>query len=549
MSESDSAPPPPFEPDPARDTIRLEGGSPSSPRGRAPLAAVAVGAVMALLVGGGAYAFYRVDPMHLFRAGPQAAEAIPADALAYAAVDLDPAAAQKIDALRFLNHFPAFQDAADIKDERDDIRKTILTDAIDSLDCAGVSYDDTIEPWLGSKFGFAAMPPQHGSEPEPLVAVEVTDRDEARAGIEALAACAEDSGESADDFGYAFTGDYALIASSQRLADQYASDAADSPLADDGDFQADMDAVGDTGVASAWIDVAALLDLTPEAMLDPDLGVPGDEQGVIDLIKARYSRAAVTLRFAGDHVDVVSAVHSDDPIDVDHGDNEIVGLPDSTVFAVSMAGGGDAVAASWDDTLRAARAVDAQIDDQLKRFERQTGFDLPADLETLLGDNILFAVDRDGLTPSALSTAGPGSVNAGARFTGDKARLTALYGKITRLMSDMAGAPMPFSKADFDRGLAVATNDSYAQTLADLDGDLGDSRNFQSVVDDAADQEVVLFVNWDLVEDEIIDTMGTVGGDGAREAIANIRPLRAIGIAADTHGAYTVSHLVVSVDD
>src|SRR3954447_24351467 len=138
----------PFDPDPAHDTIRLDGtDSGRSGRGRAPVAAVAIGTALALVVGGGAFAFYRIDPMHLFRAGPQAAEAVPADALAYAAVDLDPSAEQKINALRFLDHFPGFKDVADIKDERDDIRKTILTDAVASLDCDGVSYDATIEPW------------------------------------------------------------------------------------------------------------------------------------------------------------------------------------------------------------------------------------------------------------------------------------------------------------------------------------------------------------------------------------------------------------------
>jgi hypothetical protein len=535
------------QPEPAYETISLDRPSRSSARGRGPLAAVAAGTAMAVLVGGGAYAFYRIDPLHLFRAGPQAAEAIPADALAYAAVDLDPSAAQKVNALRFLNHFPGFQDVADIKDERDDIRKTILTDAIDSLGCDGVSYDDTVEPWLGNKFGFAAMPPAAGSDPEPLAAIEVKDRDDARAGIDTLVDCAKESGDSTDDFGYAFAGDYVLIASSQNLADQYAADAADSSLADDGDFQDDMDAVGDPGVASAWIDIAGLIDLVPDAVFDSGVGGSADEQGLIDLIKSKYSRAAVTMRFSSDHVDIVSAVHSDDPIDIDHGDNEVVDLPDSTVLAISLAGGGDAVAKSWDDTVQAARTVDAQIDDQLKQFESQTGFSLPADLETLLGDNLLFAVDREGLDSSTLMANGPEDFNAGARFTGDKERLDALYDKITGLMSDVAGEQIPFSKADFDRGLAIASNDSYAQTLADLDGNLGDSQNFQSVIDDAADQDVVMFFNWDLVEDEIVQSIGQLGAGGS-EVVDNIRPLRAFGITADTQGDYTVSHLVVSVD-
>jgi hypothetical protein len=550
---SDTAPPPgqpPFGPDPADDTIAIDGPAPRA-KGRGPLAAVGIGTAMALIVGGGAYAFYQIDPLHFFRAGPQAAQAVPADALAYAAVDLDPAATQKINALRFLNHFPGFQSVADISDERDDIRKSILTDAIDSLDCPGVSYDDTVEPWLGNKFGFAAMPSADGGDPEPLVVIETTDTAKAGDAFDTLDACAKDTGSS-DDFGYAFSGDYAVLASSQQLAAKYAAEADHESLADNADFKADMSALGDLGVATAWVDIAGLLDAYGSNIFESGLSDPAaDPSEVLDLIKAQAQRAAATFRFSSDHADIVTAVRGDFP-QSDFGDNQIVNLPDSTVFAMSMSGGGDALAASWDDIMAAQRQLNAHVDQQIAMFERQTGLNVPDDLETLLGDNLLLAVDQDGLSPATFTGGDPTQFNAGIRFTGDGPKLHDLYNRVVGLLEDSVGAQLPFSKQDFDDGLAIATNDSYAGKLAELDGTLGDSENFQSVVDDAASKQFVLFFNWDLVEDEILNALPdgylTPEADADTGIAANLRPLRAFGVSGGIDGDYSVSTLTVSVD-
>jgi hypothetical protein len=547
---SDNAPPPqpPYEPDPAHDTIHVGSPQPSvGSKGRGPIVAVGIGAAMALIIGGGAFAFYQLDPLHFFRGSPQAAEAVPAGALAYAAVDLDPSATQKINALRFLNHFPGFKDVTDVENERDDIRKSILTDAIDSLNCEGVSYDKTIEPWLGNKFGFAAMPSEDGGDPEPLVVIETTDTGLASDAFDALDACAKTSGSS-DDYGYAFTGDYALVASSQRLADKYADDAEGGSLADDGDFQTDMDALGDLGVATAWVDIAGLIDAYGDTMFDTGVVDPAsDPTAAIDLLKAQAQRAAATFRFSSDHADVVTAVRGQFP-QPDFGDNEIVSLPDSTVFAMSVSGGGDALAASWDDIMAAQRKLNANVDEQITTFERQTGLNVPDDLETLLGDNLLFAVDQDGLSAATFNSNDPSQLNAGVRFTGDGPKLHDLYDRIVGLLADSVGADLPFSKQDFDNGLAIATNDSYASKLADLDGNLGDSQNFQSVVDDAASKQFVLFFNWDLVENEILQSLGSSGDPSMQKVADNLKPLRAFGASGGLEGDYTVSTLTVSVD-
>ena len=287
----------------------------------------------------------------------------------------------------------------------------------------------------------------------------------------------------------------------------------------------------------------------PKELLDSgDVGSTADAQGLIDLIKSKYSRAAVTLRFSDDHVDVVSAVQGDDALDIDHGDNEVVDLPDSTVFAMSMAGGGDAVARSWDDTLKAARAVDAQIDDQLSQFERQTGFDLPTDLETLLGDNILFAVDRDGLSPAAISSGGPGSINAGARFTGDKAKLDALYDKITgaddgpgrREDPVLEGRLRPRARRRHQRLVRADARRSRRRPRRLAELPVRHRRRRRSRRRD------VLRLGPGRRRDP--RRVGQFGAPARRSSTTSVRSARSAS-RQTPQGDYTVSHLVLSVDD
>ncbi len=120
-----------------------------------------IAVVVAVVIAGSAVAF-TVLKDRFSAAGPQAAEAIPSDAVFYVGIDLDPSAEQKINALRFLNHFPAFKEASGVTDADTDIRKTFFDKVLGPM-CPGLSYDNDIEPWIGSKFAVAGMPPAQGA--------------------------------------------------------------------------------------------------------------------------------------------------------------------------------------------------------------------------------------------------------------------------------------------------------------------------------------------------------------------------------------------------
>jgi hypothetical protein len=485
---------------------------------------------MVVLLGGGAFAFYAADPFNLFRAGPQAAEAMPADAFFYVGVDLDPSAEQKVNALRFLQNFPAFGDATGVRDARDDVRERIVERALESADCPDFTYADDVEPWIGDKFGVSGVMGS-GGEPDPIFAIESSDHDAAQAALTALNEC---TGE--EPLGSAPVGDYLLVAETQELADRFAADAEVSSLADSDEFSADMAALGDLGLATMWVDVERV----SQAMGADDLFTGGE-----DLAAASFQRAAATFRFEADSAEIIAAVYGDLP-EVDAGENQIVDLPDSTAFAMSVAGGEQAILESWDTVLESARTDGLDVEQEIADFETQTGLTLPADLATVFGDNLLLAVDSDGLTAEAIESEDPSQLDIGVRMTNDPDELNAVYDKVLGLLQQEM-SDVPFSKKDADDGIVIASNDGYAEELAALDGSLGDSDAFRSVVDDAADKEFVAFFNWDSIETQVIEGMQQVGG-ADQETIDNLRPLQAIGMSSGVEGDYVTTSIQVSVN-
>jgi hypothetical protein len=495
--------------------------------------------VLTLLVGGGAFAFFVVDPFHLFRSGPQPAEAFPADAVFYAGVDLDPKASQKVDALRFLNHFPSFRDNAGLTDANADIADRVIGKAMADLDCPGVTYQDDVKPWLGERFGLAVMP-RSGQDKEPVAfAIQVSDEDAARKGIEALNSCDVPLDPTSDGspMGIAFVHGYLLLAETQAQADAYAKSANEHSLADDADFKADLDSLGDLGVATTWVDVAGIVDtFADEIPLGSGLGEVG----------ASLPRVAATFRFASDHIEIATSIHGKVSA-VDEDPNPVVKLPDSTVFAMSESGGGQRLADTWQRSIDELRKREPSIDDEIDQFQAETGLRIPTDLETVLGRNLMVALDKQGLSADALEQGGLPALNLGVRFTNDPAKLDALYAKISDLIRSSTGSDSPLVKKDFDDGIAIATNAHYAEEIGALEGDLGDSDAFRSVVPDGTGQEFVAFLNFDAIKPLILQQMRE--DSESADTIANVQPVKAFGITVDVDGDYAHFTMRMSVDD
>jgi hypothetical protein len=503
--------------------------------GRRGTIAVVLSVVLTLVIGGGAVAFYSLDPFHIFRPGPQPAEAVPANALAYVSVDLDPMAAQKVDALRFLNAFPGFRDQADVS-ATSDVRETLLTAALKSENCSGIRYTRDIEPWLGQRMAFAMMPrTAHFKEPYAYL-VQVSDEAAARHGVATVTRrCLVDSSRR-NAPGVAFSHGFMVLAPTQPQARTYAEAADASSLADNPQFTADMTALGDPGVITAWVDVKRLI-----RSVEPDLA----SNSTLKVALRNSQRLAATFRFRSDAVEIEASMYGAN-FAVPHGYNPVVRLPDSTVFALSESGGEQRVGRLWNQTLDQLRGEDPEIDRQLNQIQQQTGLLLPEDLRTLLGQNVLFALDSKGLTSSS-SVDDLTGLTLGARFTNHPAKLNALYAKIIRLVGHGHAGRLPFVKKTFADGVAIASNPHYAEHLGRLDGHLGDSPDFRSVVGDASTKESVLYFDFDAVQDQILRQLKAEGVP--QGVLDNLRPLRAFGVSSDVSGRYQQLTMRLSIDD
>lgn len=231
------------------DAVPLPSPEPRRPRRRAAAVAGIVGIVA--VVGGGAWAWQMWAAQ-----GPQPAEALPADTLAYVAVDLDPPGGQKVAAYRVLKKVPSLEKELGLGSE-DDLRQSLVESLAEDGGC-DLPWGE-VESWAGERGALAVVPMD---EPKLVVALQVADPDRARAGLEKVGrSCGE------DQFGFAVGDGWAVLAESEEVARQVQAEAEDANLAGDADFKELTDAAGDPGVVTLYAAPEAgqaLLDVAEE---------------------------------------------------------------------------------------------------------------------------------------------------------------------------------------------------------------------------------------------------------------------------------------------
>ncbi|WP_405145303.1 DUF3352 domain-containing protein [Sphaerisporangium sp. NBC_01403] len=459
-----------------------------------------VAAVLVVLVGGGGV--YAVSL--LSGGGTQPEDVLPAGTLAYVRVDLDPAANQKIALFNLARKFSATRDSFTGDDPR---RALFGLLSKDSEDLAKVDYARDVEPWLGARVGFGLLSPLPGKRtPEVAVAVQVTDETKARAGLAKLNAGGELKG-------LAFREDYAILAATQTAADSYAKAA---PLSGNADFAADLKALGEPGVLSFWGNVGEIAKAAGTAM-------PSDA-ATLDMIK--NVRLAGALRFDSGYAELTGISRgSTVQGPANAGGIRLGTLPASTVGAVSVSGLGETLAKQWPQIMKAAdgSAGSQAFTDFVTRAQETYGIALPADLVTLLGENLTVAVDEQGLD---------GEIpNVGAVLTTDPAKAQEVVAKIERFLADSGTGTPRIAKAAGDGKLILASSQDYAGKLNEA-GTLGDSEAFKIAIPDADSATAALFVDLDKIEKYYLDNL-------QGEERANLQALRAVGLSGRQSGDTT----------
>ena len=341
------------------------------PRGGAVRRILLTGAVAVAAVGVAGTAWATAS--FLSGGGAQPEDVLPADTVALAKVDLDPAVGQKVAVYRLARKFPSVAESVSSEDDiRDDLLRRLFQDVPD------IDYDRDIATWAGDRAGVAAVPVE-GAEPAPVAAVAFTDRAAAEAALGRLTA---DSPET--HYAFSELADYVLLGPTQELVDAVAT--TDRVLADQDSFSDDVDELDGDQVLTAWADLDAVWRATPEEVRDAaGEGQPFEPSG----------RVVVGGRAVDDGIEVVGrtfdlSTGQDTPVIGQQASSGMVGrLPDDTVAAIGVTGLGDAAVSLYESMRDNGDPL------QLVEETEGLGLELPADLGVLLGEETVGAAFSD----------------------------------------------------------------------------------------------------------------------------------------------------------
>ncbi|MCW2538557.1 MAG: hypothetical protein JWN95_282 [Frankiales bacterium] len=486
--------------------------APPTPRRRWPIVLATVLTVLLLVVGGGSVFAYRA----LRSSGPKAAQALPADSFALITVDLDPAASQKIDAVRFARRIP---DVGASFGEKTDPKLSIFNAFARAGQLpSGLSYDRDIKPWVGDRIALASRPAViEGSDADLLIAVQTKDAKQAESAVRRIAATTDQPVGVADGNGYV------LIADTQAVADRAVADAKNGSLADRREYKSDMSALGQLGVASGWIDVKAALDAT-----NVGNGTPGSPfLGALSRGGApgkNALRTSFTVRFTASAAELVVRVNTGQAVSPapPGGPQLIAGLPEDTAAAVEFRGARGAFGQGWNQALKSAtsgqRAEVESLGDEL-------GLRLPDDIDTFLGTDLVAGLDLSrGLdTPSV-----------GVRSKTDPAAAAKAIDSLEQALAAQQMSP-GLRMLKTPDGVVVANSDSYAAAMASTSGKrLGDSAAFRTAVPDQAGATAIGYVNLDVL------SAAAQKAGASSDDLKALHAFKAVGLSVSTTDGSTL---------
>jgi hypothetical protein len=451
------------------------GGQPVPPRRRKQPWILGAGlAVLLLVLGGGGVAAFQV----LNGGGTQPDQVVPANAVAFAKLDLNPSASQKIAASRLLHRIPKV--GSGFGGGSSDWRKAIF-DALSADDSlpSGVDFDHDVKPWLGKRAAIAVLPTLHDGSPEVLLVLQSSNDAKARAGIARFGS----------DNGVSFSHGYAVVGETQQIADQAVADAKAANLAGSARYSSDMKQLGSLGVSAGWADVDAVAKLAGNAS---PLSVT-----------APRGRFAYTVRLTAHSADLIGKFYGGFGAGVPANQPDLGGLPVSTAMAVGMATNPAALDRAWQSYENALGQLGEPYNDpgqsglapdplaMIDSLQQQFGIQLPADLETLVGTGVTAAVASDGLNGDM-----PKFV---LQSRTDPAAATGVMDHIRQAVQAQ-GSDFQIQYRATSNGLIVGDDPGYLAAVSSSSGPkLSGLAAFRQALPDRAGAQYTAFVNLDAI--------------------------------------------------
>jgi len=219
-------------------------------------AAAAVAVVAALAVGG----MQLLDL--LGGGGGQPEDVLPANAVAFAKLDLNPSAGQKLAAFRLAGKFP--RSKVKVTSQDMSIKESTFGSIFTGDTGWGLDYAKDVQPWLGDRIGVGVFPDiDADKKPEVGLTIAFTDQDAAKKALDKAAAKASTS---ANKVGYAFADGFVIVSDTTAHAAALVKAGKTSSLAQSAGstYTEDVKSLGADQIGTAWADIAAAYKAVPQ---------------------------------------------------------------------------------------------------------------------------------------------------------------------------------------------------------------------------------------------------------------------------------------------
>jgi hypothetical protein len=435
-------------------------------------------AALTVLLSGVAYAGYSAIAPH----GHDPEEALPASAVAFAKVDLDPSATEKLAVYRLSKRFPKTHVKSD-RSVRDDLLADVFRSAGEDVD-----YRKDIKPWIGDRAAIGVVPGAAGDAPHPLVAVQFHDKAAATKGVKHL-----QDVEDADDLYYSFSDvdDYVLLSDTQEAVDAAAR--SQRHLSDNGTYRSAIGTLKGDQIVTAWADLGKVFDLLPKDALknNPFFPVEGLKVRGQYVLGAHAENDAIEIELHQLGVATGIATLDGMKAGTKPGSDLVQGFPSDSVAAIGMTGLGDALASAY-SSMRPMIA-DLGGGDVLTSIA-DAGIHLPADLRTVFGTEVagyVAGTQDDPIAVLHVKNAHPSAAKA-------------VLQKGVKLVGEWSHDPAP---ADFLDSVFKPVSDGFVvgfpeeALTAKTTSRLGTSEVFRNAVPDAHGAPLIVFVNIGALQD------------------------------------------------
>jgi hypothetical protein len=202
--------------------------------------------------------------------GSQPEDVLPATAVAFVKLDLDPSAGQKLAAYQLSGKFPKVK--SKVSGEETSIKESIFGtlftgDTKKGALSMGLNYKTDVEPWLGDRVGVGVFPDLDADkQPEVGIAIAFTDQGAAKAALDKAIAhqtiahktiahkTIAPKSKTKPEMGYAFAEDFVVVSDTTAHAAALVGAGKTASLAGS-TYGEDVKKLGEDQVAVAWVDM------------------------------------------------------------------------------------------------------------------------------------------------------------------------------------------------------------------------------------------------------------------------------------------------------